>query len=145
MAWHQSMWSLQKLLIFPWLELSIFCFSETLGGLGFGLFCRGLCREGCFPGGSDCKESACNAGDLGLIPRSGKSPGEGNGYPLQYSCLENHMDRGSWWATVHGIIKSQTWQRWLSMHACAWGLCREWLRYTQQAMLQTGSSCKSSL
>ena len=54
-----------------------------------------------FPGGSDSKESACNAGDLGLIPGSGRSPGEGNGYPLRYSCLENSVDRGAWWATVH--------------------------------------------
>ena len=58
--------------------------------------------------GSDGKESACNAGDLGLIPRSGISPGEGNGYPLQYSCLENLMDRGAWWAIVNGVTKSQT-------------------------------------
>ena len=60
-----------------------------------------------FPGGSDCEESACNAGDLGSIPGSGRSPGEGDGYPLQYSCLENPMDRGIWWATVHGVKKSQ--------------------------------------
>ena len=53
-----------------------------------------------FPGGSDGKESACNAGDLGLIPGSGRSPGEGNDYPLQYSCLENSIDRGSWQFTV---------------------------------------------
>ena len=58
--------------------------------------------------GSDGKESTCNAGDLGSIPGSGRSPGEGNGSPLQYSCLENSMDRGPWWATVHGIEKSQT-------------------------------------
>jgi len=56
----------------------------------------------CFAGGSDSKESACNAGDLGLIPGSGKSSGEGNDNPLQYSCLENSKDRGAWWATVHG-------------------------------------------
>ena len=53
------------------------------------------------PGGSDDKESVCNAEDPGSIPGSEKSPGEGNGYPLQYSCLENSMDRGSWQATVH--------------------------------------------
>ena len=58
-------------------------------------------------GGSDGKESACNAGDLGLIPGSGRSPGEGNGNPLQYSCLENSMDSGAWEATVHGVAKSQ--------------------------------------
>ena len=61
-----------------------------------------------FPGGSDSEESACDAGDLGLIPGSGRSPGEGHGNPLQYSCLENPMDRGTWWATVHGVAKSQT-------------------------------------
>ena len=61
-----------------------------------------------FPGGSEVKASACNEGDLGSIPGSGSSPGEGNGNPLQYSCLENPMDRGAWWATVHGVGKSQT-------------------------------------
>ena len=60
------------------------------------------------PGGSDDKESACSAGDLDLIPESGRSPGEWNGYPLQYSCLENFTDKGTWWATVHGVAKSQT-------------------------------------
>ena len=58
--------------------------------------------------GSDHKESACNAGDLGSITGLGRSPGEGNGYPHQYSCLENSMDRGAWQATVHGIAKSWT-------------------------------------
>ena len=61
-----------------------------------------------FPGGSEVKASACDVGDLGLIPGSGRSPGEGNGNPLQYSCLENPMDRGAWQATVHGVAKSQT-------------------------------------
>ena len=56
-----------------------------------------------FPGGSEGKASACNAGDRGSIPESGRSPGEGNGTPLQYSCLENPMDGGAWWATVHGV------------------------------------------
>ena len=54
------------------------------------------------------KSSACNAGDLGSIPGSRRSPGEGNDNPLQYSCLENPMDRGAWRATVHGVTKSQT-------------------------------------
>ena len=61
-----------------------------------------------FPGGSDGEESACNAGGLGLIPGSRRSPGEGNGNPCQYSCLENSMDRGAWQAIVHEVAKSQT-------------------------------------
>ena len=61
-----------------------------------------------FPGGSEIKASACNVGDLGSIPGSGRSPGEGNDKPLQYSCLENPMDGGAWWAIVHGSAKSQT-------------------------------------
>ena len=60
------------------------------------------------PGGSYHKESACNARDLDLIPGWGRSPGEGNGYPLLYSCLENAMDRGAWQAAVRGVTKSQT-------------------------------------
>ena len=62
----------------------------------------------CSPGGSEVKASACSAGDPGLIPESGRSPGEGNGNPLQYSCLEKPMDRETWWATVHGVAKSRT-------------------------------------
>ena len=58
-----------------------------------------------FPGGSDGKESACNVGDLGSVPGSGISPREGNGYLLQYFCLENFMDRGTWWGTVHGVAE----------------------------------------
>ena len=61
-----------------------------------------------FPGGSDGKESACKAGDPGSIPGSGRGPGEGNGYPLQYSCLENPMDRGAWLTAVHGVAESDT-------------------------------------
>ena len=60
-----------------------------------------------FPGGSDGKESSCNAGDPGSISGSGRYPGKGNGNPLQYSCLENPMDRGAWRATVHRVEKSQ--------------------------------------
>ena len=60
-----------------------------------------------FPGGSDGKESACSTGDLGLIPGSGRSAGEENSNPLQYSCLENPMDRRAWQVTVHGITKRQ--------------------------------------
>ena len=62
-----------------------------------------------FPGDSDGKEYIYNAGYLGLIPGLGRSPGRRHGNPLQYSCLENPMDRGAWLATVHGVTKSQTW------------------------------------
>ena len=65
-----------------------------------------VCRR--FPGSPVIKESACSAGDLALIPGSGRSPGEGSGYPLQHSCLENSMDRRAWRATVHGVAKSRT-------------------------------------
>ena len=74
-------------------------------GVGFYSF-LGL---NCLPGlscGSDDKESACNAGDLGLIPGSGRSPGGGNGNPLQHACLENFKDRGAWQATVHEVTES---------------------------------------
>ena len=60
-----------------------------------------------FSGGSDGEESAHDMGHLGSIPGLGRSPGEGNGSPLQYCCLENFMDRGAWWFTVHGVAKSQ--------------------------------------
>ena len=71
-----------------------------------------------FPGGSVVKSPPANAGDtgdVGLIPGPGRCPGEGSGYPFQYSCLENPTDRGAWWASVHGVAKSQTW---LSHWAC---------------------------
>ena len=61
-----------------------------------------------FPGGSDGKASVYNAGDLGLSPGSGRSPGEGNGNPLQYYCLENPMDRGVWQAAVYGVAENRT-------------------------------------
>ena len=61
-----------------------------------------------FPDGSEVTMSACNVGDLGSIPGSGRSPGEGNGNPLQYSCLENPMDGGAWWATVYAVAKRRT-------------------------------------
>ena len=67
-----------------------------------------LCVARGFPGGSELKASACNVGDLGSIPGLERSPGEGNGNPLQYSCLENPTDRGAWWATLHGVATSQT-------------------------------------
>ena len=69
---------------------------------------EGILKHLGFPGGSDGKEPACNARDPGSIPGLGRCPGEGNGYPLQYSCLENSMDRGTWQATVHAVTKSWT-------------------------------------
>ena len=73
-------------------------------------------REG-LPGGSVVKNLPASAGDTGSIPGSGRSPGEGNSNPLQYSCLGNPLDRGAWWATIHRITKSWTWLKWLSTHA----------------------------
>ena len=71
-----------------------------------------MCLNLGFPSGSEVvKASASNAGDLGLIPGSGRSSGEQNGNPLQYSCLENPMDGGAWWATVHGIAESDMTER----------------------------------
>ena len=70
--------------------------------------CLGSLPGRAFPGGSEVKASAYNVGDLGSIPASGRSPGEGNGNPLQYSCLKNPMDRRALQATVHSVAKSQT-------------------------------------
>ena len=69
-----------------------------------------------FAGGLDRQESACSARDLGSIPVLGRSPGEGNGSPLQYSCLENPMDRGTWEATIHRVAKSLTQRKRLSTY-----------------------------
>ena len=83
-----------QIIIFP--QKSIFLFVFLI------LICKG------FPGASDSKESACNAANLGSIPGLGRYPGEGKGYSLQYSCMEDSMNRGAWWVTVHGVAKSQT-------------------------------------
>ena len=77
-------------------------------GIGIDIIYTTIYKMG-FPCGSDGKESACNAGDLGLIPGSGRSPGGGHGNPLQYLCLENPMDRGAWQAVVYGITRSWAW------------------------------------
>ena len=69
--------------------------------------CLAICLKFGLPYSSNSKESACNAGDLASIPGSGRSPGEGNCNPLQYPCLENPVDRGAWWATIHGVTKNR--------------------------------------
>ena len=77
-----------------------------------------------FPGGTVVKNSSANAGDMSSIPGSGRFPGEGNSNPLQYSCLENSMDRGAWWAMVHGVTKS--WCNWACTHVCMC-VCVSWI------------------
>ena len=83
-------------------KLSCFIFFRSSA---YHFYNRSQLKQG-FPGGSDGKESACNAGNPGFIPGSERSPGERNGYSFQYSCLGNSMDRGAWWATLHGVSKS---------------------------------------
>ena len=84
------------------LKRSVLLINFQIGTTSYVVVCQG------FPGGTDREESTCNAGDSDSIPGLGRSPGEGNGYPLPYSCLENSMDRGAWWAAVYGIAKSWT-------------------------------------
>ena len=72
------------------------------------MFTVSVCKYVGFPGGSVVKNLPASTGDMGLIPGSGRSSGEGNGSPLQDSCLGNSMDRGAWWATFHMVAKSQT-------------------------------------
>ena len=83
----------------------LFVFTSSLGQRAPSCFTGESSDLLGFPGGSDSEDSVFSVGDLGSIPGSGRSPGEGNGNPLQYSCLGNHMDRGAWWAAVHGIAK----------------------------------------
>ena len=82
------------------------------------------------------KESSCNAGDMGSIPGSGRSPGEGHGSPLQYSCLENPMDRGAWRAAVRGVPQSQTQLKQLSNHTQALMSCNNSLYVCMQDLYQ---------
>ena len=89
-----------------------------MGSSGFG-FDGVCCHSGGFPGSSVVKDPPANSGDVrdvGSIPGSGRSPGGGHGHPLQYSCLENAMDRGAWWATVYGVAESQARLKLLSMN-----------------------------
>ena len=91
-----------------------------------------------FPGGSYGKESACNARDPGSIPGSGRSPGEGNGNPLQYSCLENPMDGGFWGATIHWVAKSGTQLNNQHFH---FNICQAyWVLEIQKWLRQRGSN-----
>ena len=83
-------------------------FTISSPGKRTGVIIYHFIELGLFPGGSEVKVSACNVGDLGSIPGSRRSPGEGDGNPLQYSCLENPMGGRAGWATVHGVAKSQT-------------------------------------
>ena len=76
--------------------------------------CEALVSVPGLPGGSGVKNPPSDAGDAGSIPGSGRSPRGGNGNPLQYACLENPMNRGAWWATVHRVTKSQIWLKWLA-------------------------------
>ena len=88
-------------------------------------------------GGSDGKESTWNAGNLGLITGSGRSPGEANGNPLQHSCLKNSMDRGAWWTTVHGVAKSRIQ---LSNSACMHIIDLSWFKLLSVPHVSTTSS-----
>ena len=90
-----------------YLLTSYFCTAVPYDEKDICFWCY-FCRSQGFPGGSEVKASACNVGDLGSIPGLRRSPGEGNGNPLQYSCLANPMDRGAWWATLHRVAKSWT-------------------------------------
>ena len=109
-------------------------------------------HHGDFPGGSDSKEATCNAEDRGLIPGSGRSLGEGNGYPLQSSYLENSMDRGNWWATVHRVtVLDMTEQLTLSLTClpaieifCPSGVCSNPLHNLKTEMLRFLLSWKAS-
>ena len=85
-----------------------------------------------FPFGSAGKESAHNSGDMGLVPGLGRSPGEGNGSPLKYSCLKNPMERGAWWATIHTVAKSHEWATWIWSK---YDICSMWMMDTQIPIL----------
>ena len=98
-----------------------------------------------FPPSSISKEIACNAGDPGSIPGLGRSPGEGNGNPLQYSCLENSMDRGAWWATVHGVTHTHTQVHYHRL--LEWAQSNEWyyVNYSIAFLIGAQSNTKTPL
>ena len=89
-------------------NFSCICYSRQLNASEVTCFCLIFQETQGFPGDLEGKASACNVGDPGSVPESGRSPGEGNGNPLQYSCLENPMDGGAWEAAVHGVAMSRT-------------------------------------
>ena len=115
-SWGYFKWELQSVAVL--IEfMCVYSQGENFEGHhSFGWISSSLLAKMVFPGGSKSKESACSAGDPCSIPGLGRSPGEGNGYLLQYSCLGNPMGRGAWWATVHGVAKSWTWLNDFSFH-----------------------------
>ena len=130
-------WSADKYILsaFSLLTLEAWSLGLRLGGdmwlkKGGGLYLERYLGKWGFPGGSDDKESACNVEDVGLIPGLGRSPGEGNGNPLLYSCQENTMDRGAWWDTVLGLQRvrhgraTKQQGRWPVHLANGWPRCR---------------------
>ena len=126
----QSSWVyIPRLLLAPsWQKCDVFSWWDTW-------FEMKQCCLRTSPAGSTAKESACNAeavGDTGSIPGLGRSPGGRHGYPLQYPCLENPVDRGAWWATVHGVSESWTRLKQLSMHTykCGLKLAMRWGPHT---------------
>ena len=97
-----------SVLLWPQVETAIICLRSVKSESSVTVVINNEYIECSFPGGSYGKESTCNAGDRASIPGSGRSPGERNGNPLQYSCWENSMDRGAWRAIAHGVAESQT-------------------------------------
>ena len=102
---YKSLFNLLPTPLYPRIQFFFFFFFLHYHAARGSSLTRGRTHA---PGGSDSKESACITGDPGSIPGSGLSPGVETGYPLKYSCLENSIDRGAWWTTVHGVTKSRT-------------------------------------
>ena len=121
--WHSSLKN----------PVGFWCIKWHIDSLKFHLYKLLVSGERGFLGGSDGKESACNAGDVGLILGSGSSPGEGDGYPLQYSCLENSTDTGAWQAIVHGVAKLDM-TEWLTLSLSIrnWVTITSWVNFPKQ-------------